>query len=100
MNRQSVDNTQQERPAVDANSVWRGALSSVIQVVFAAGIGLIIGAIMMKAAGYDWKLAYRALWLGSFGDMWGIADTLADATPLMLTGLAFALCFRSGYFNI
>ncbi len=55
---------------------------------------------MMNATGYDWKEAYSALWLGSFGDMWGFADTLADATPLILTGLAFGLCFRAGYFNI
>lgn len=88
------------RRTVDPNGKWRQALGSMMQVVFAAGIGLVIGAIMMNATGYDWKEAYRALWLGSFGDMWGIADTLADATPLILTGLAFALCFRAGYFNI
>lgn len=97
---QSPANAAESRRTVDANSRWRGALGSLLQVVFAAGIGLVIGAIMMNATGYDWKEAYRALWLGSFGDMWGFADTLADATPLMLTGLGFALCFRAGYFNI
>lgn len=78
----------------------RNAVGSVSQVTIAAAIGLTIGAIMMAIAGYDWKLAYEALWLGSFGDKWGFADTIADATPLILTGLTFGLCFRAGYFNI
>lgn len=77
-----------------------GALGSLLQVLLAAGIGLLIGGVMMNATGYDWREAYSALWLGSFGDMWGFADTLADATPLILTGLTFGLSFRAGYFNI
>lgn len=87
-------------PTAGWRSRMRAAATSLSQVVLAAGIGLIIGAIMMNATGYDWKEAYQALWLGSFGDIWGIADTLADATPLILTGLGFALSFRAGYFNI
>lgn len=79
---------------------FRAALGSVSQVVFAAVIGLGIGAVLMAVAGYDWKVAYQALWLGSFGDQWGIADTIADATPLILTGLTFGLGFRAGFFNI
>ncbi len=64
----------------------RGAAEFMSQVVLAAGIGLAIGAIMMNVTGYDWKEAYQALWLGSFGDRWGLSDTMADATPLILTG--------------
>lgn len=82
------------------DNVLRSAFGAVSQVVLAAFIGLAIGAIMMSVAGYDWKLAYEALWLGSFGDQWGLADTIADATPLILTGLTFGLGFRAGYFNI
>src|SRR5690606_7319025 len=78
----------------------RGALASLVQVVLAAGIGLAIGAIMMNATGYDWKEAYDVLWIGSFGDRWGLFGTLADASPRILTGLTFGLCFRAGYFNI
>lgn len=81
-------------------NVLSKAFSSVWQVVLAAVIGLAIGAVMMTVAGYDWKLAYEALWLGSFGDKWGFADTIADATPLILTGLTFGLGFRAGFFNI
>src|SRR5690606_22432405 len=90
-----------KQEAAGAGPMLRGALASLVQVVLAAGIGLAIGAIMMNATGYDWKEAYHALlWTGSFGDRWGLFDTLADATPLILTGLTFGLCFRAGYFNI
>lgn len=88
------------RPKLETRRKVLGALGSLLQVVLAAGIGLLIGGIMMNATGYDWREAYRALWLGSFGDMWSFADTLADATPLMLTALTFGLSFRAGYFNI
>src|SRR5690606_13577478 len=100
MSHSPAESAAQPKKSAGANSMWRGALSSLIQVVLAAGIGLVIGAIMMNVTGYDWKEAYRALWLGSFGDRWGLSDTLADATPLILTGLTFGLCFRAGYFNI
>ena len=44
--------------------------------------------------------AYKALFVGAFGSWSGISETLVFATPLMLTGLAVALSFRSGLFNI
>ena len=44
--------------------------------------------------------AYKALFSGAFGSWSGISETIVFATPLMLTGLAVALSFRSGLFNI
>ncbi|MEO5899758.1 MAG: ABC transporter permease [Ilumatobacteraceae bacterium] len=44
--------------------------------------------------------AYTALFVGAFGSWNGISETLVFATPLLLTGLAVALSFRSGLFNI
>jgi ABC-type uncharacterized transport system permease subunit len=44
--------------------------------------------------------AYKALVTGAFGSWTGISETLVFATPLLLTGLAVALSFRSGLFNI
>ncbi len=44
--------------------------------------------------------AYKALFVGAFGSWSGISETLVFATPLLLTGLAVALSFRSGLFNI
>jgi ABC-type uncharacterized transport system permease subunit len=44
--------------------------------------------------------AYKALFSGAFGSVYGLSETLFAATPLMLTGLAVALGFRAGLFNI
>jgi simple sugar transport system permease protein len=44
--------------------------------------------------------AYRELFLGAFGSVRGISETLFTATPLILAGLAVAVGFRAGLFNI
>lgn len=44
--------------------------------------------------------AYKALFQGAFGSVRAISETLFAATPLMLAGLAVAIGFRAGLFNI
>jgi len=44
--------------------------------------------------------AYKALFLGAVGSPRAISDTLFSATPLILAGLAVAIGFRAGLFNI
>jgi simple sugar transport system permease protein len=45
-------------------------------------------------------VAYRALFIGAFGSVRAISETLFTATPLILAGLAVAVGFRTGLFNI
>ncbi|MFQ5922719.1 MAG: ABC transporter permease [Anaerolineales bacterium] len=45
-------------------------------------------------------VAYKALFVGTFGSIYALSETLFAATPLILTGLAVALGFRAGLFNI
>ncbi|MEA3503508.1 MAG: ABC transporter permease [Actinomycetota bacterium] len=44
--------------------------------------------------------AYRALFTGALGSPRAISETLFSATPLILAGLAVAVGFRAGLFNI
>jgi general nucleoside transport system permease protein len=44
--------------------------------------------------------AYRALFVGSFGSGRALSETLFAATPLILAGLAVAVGFQAGLFNI
>ena len=44
--------------------------------------------------------AYRALFEGSLGSRRALAETLFAATPLILAGLAVAVGFQAGLFNI
>lgn len=78
----------------------RGFLRPFFDVFVAIVVGLIIGAALMDFFKFDpWK-AYSALLKGSFGDMHGWAATAFKATPLILTGLTFAIGVRAGLFNI
>jgi len=51
-------------------------------------------------AGQDPVEAYAALFRGAFGSRAAFGRTLLNATPLVLTGLAVAVPFRAGLFNI
>lgn len=44
--------------------------------------------------------AYKALFIGSFGSVYDIANSLNRAAPLILVGLGVAIAFRGGVFNI
>jgi len=50
--------------------------------------------------GYDPLKAYPALFKGAFGSLSDIMETLAFATPLMLTAVTFAVGVKTGLFNI
>jgi simple sugar transport system permease protein len=60
-----------------------------------------LSVLLLEAGGYDSSLALKALWSGSLGSAYALSSaTLVRATPLILTGLAVALAFRAGVFNI
>ena len=75
-----------------------GALLAAIAVVVAIA-GLV--SLLALLTGHDARAALDALWTGSLGSSYAIfSATLVRATPLMLTGLAVALAFTAGVWNI
>ncbi|MGQ9699804.1 MAG: ABC transporter permease [Candidatus Bipolaricaulaceae bacterium] len=79
--------------------IWRG-LRPILESVVAGLIGLGAGALVMWAWGYPPWPAYLALFRESFGSGYGLASALANATPLILTALTFAIGARAGLFII
>jgi len=63
-------------------------------------IGIVAGAFLMLAFGYDPVRAYAALFIGAFGSAAGILESLAFAMPLMVTAVTFAVGVRAALFNI
>lgn len=65
-------------------------------------VALVIAtAALLATGGYDVPRAGAALVSGALGSWYAIGSaTLVRATPLILTGLAVALAFRAGVFNI
>lgn len=74
--------------------------SPVLVPVFAVFTALVVGAFMIGLTGGDWVAAYIGLWQGSLGSPGAIADTVVRATPFIISGLAVALAFKGGLFNI
>lgn len=73
---------------------------NILVPIISVLLGLIVGAILMLAFGYNPIDGYIALWQGAFGDRYFIGETIRQITPYILTGLAVAFAFRSGLFNI
>jgi simple sugar transport system permease protein len=77
---------------------WLRRVATVVAVSLLA-----LGALWLALwlAGLDATRALLALWDGSFGSGYALASsTLVRATPLILTGLAVAIAFRAGVWNI
>ncbi len=58
------------------------------------------GGVFILMIGKDPFLVYGRFFADSLGNAYGIGQVLFKATPLMFTGLAAAISFRSGLFNI
>ncbi|PHV72012.1 sugar ABC transporter permease [Sporanaerobium hydrogeniformans] len=71
-------------------------LVSLISVL----LGLIAGAIFMLITGHNPLEGFKSLIQGGTLNLERIGNTIATATPLILTGLSVAFAFRTGLFNI
>lgn len=63
-------------------------------------IGMLFGALVMVLFKYDAVAGYQALYKGALGTPFAIGQTLKAATPLIFTGLGFAVAYTAGFFNI
>ena len=75
-------------------------LGSVFVPLLSIVVALVLGGILIYIQNLNPLLAYKVLFTTSFGSLAGIALTLSKATPLILSGLAVAVCLRAGLFNI
>jgi general nucleoside transport system permease protein len=63
-------------------------------------VGVVVGAAVIAAGGNNPLTAYGMMFVSAFGSVQGWEETLTQATPLILTGLAVALPVRMGLWNI
>jgi simple sugar transport system permease protein len=75
-------------------------LVTVLTSVAAVAVALLVGAIFILLSQQNPITAYRALLDGAFGSRRAIGETLAASTPYIFGGLAFAVAYRAGLFNI
>jgi ABC-type uncharacterized transport system permease subunit len=77
-------------------SATRSALLALAAVAAALGAS----AIVLWASGARPLPALAALVGGAVGDRYAFTDTLLKTCPLLLTGLAVAVAFRAGFWNV
>lgn len=77
-------------------SFGKGTVVSLLAVVF----GLLAGAIFMLVTGNNPLEGYSYLFQGGLMSIERLGNTMATATPLILTGLSIAFAFKTGLFNI
>lgn len=72
----------------------------VLAPMLALAISLVICAAALWWAGTSPLEAYWRMFVGSFGSMFAVTETLTRATVLTLTGLAVAMAFQARLWNI
>jgi ABC-type uncharacterized transport system permease subunit len=88
----------------EQNPAFRVALGNtagaLVFPLIAILLSFTIGAVIVLATGNNPIAAYASLITGAFGSASSIGRTLLYTTPYIFTGLAVAVPFRAGLFNI
>jgi len=75
-------------------------IEGLVTPLVAIVIAVLIGAGVMLITNHNPLTAYGALFSGAFGSTVNLSNTLANAIPLILSGLGVAIAFKAGLFNI
>lgn len=75
-------------------------MKEFFRILLLVAMGLALGLSVSWFAGESPLRVARVLWHSAFGSPYDFGMTLFYTTPLLLTGLAVALPFRAGLFNI
>lgn len=91
--------------AIKSNTYLKSGVKSVGTSFIAIIAGMIISVIFVAIANSmglidATSLLFGSIWEGSFGQKTQLVETLVFTTPLIFTGLAHAVAFKTGLFNI
>ncbi|MEB2333220.1 MAG: ABC transporter permease [Anaerolineaceae bacterium] len=78
----------------------RSALDALLAPALSIFTAMVLGGIIILSVGGNPFLAYYGLIQGSFGSAKALSETAVWATPYIFAGLAVALAFKGGLFNI
>ncbi len=81
-------------------SLFRSALDAMLIPFLAILTAVVLGGIIIVLVRGNPFLAYAGLIQGSFGSARALSETTVWATPYIFAGLAVALAFKGGLFNI
>lgn len=87
------------------NSKIKESLKSVLIPLFSILVAMLVAVFLVmwvKKEGFISSAAslFKAIWLGSFGTKANFYETIVSTTPLLFTGIANVVAFKTGLFNI
>jgi general nucleoside transport system permease protein len=91
--------TKQKTPG-RVKQLFRSAMDAALVPFLAIFTALVIGGVIIWLAGGNPIQAYVGLFQGAFGSPKALSETAVWATPYIFAGLAVALAFKGGLFNI
>ena len=77
-----------------------GVLRQCLVSVSAVIVAILLGMLLILLMGKNPIVAFSALLQGAFGSMNSFAETLVKVTPLLFTGISYALANRCGLTNL
>ena len=80
--------------------ILKKAGDTVLVPFLAVVTAMLVGALVIWSAGGDPLAAYQGLFEGAFGSARALSETTVWASPYIFAGLAVALAFKGGLFNI
>lgn len=78
----------------------RKMIFGILNILLPIVLALAVGAVFIAISGRSPLQVYAFLVQQSLFDKIGFLNTLASATPIIMTGLGIAISFRSGMFNM
>lgn len=85
---------------IDYKKLFRSRWNGIYPSLRAVLMGFIVSAIILWISGYNPFSAFVQMFIGGFFRSGALAGTLRKVTPLILTGLSFAVAYKCGIFNI
>lgn len=80
--------------------IFQPVSKALLVPVLAVLTAMIVGGLVIAGANGDPFAAYAGLFEGAFGTLRALSETTVWATPYIFAGLAVALAFKGGLFNI
>lgn len=75
---------------------WLEFLAPLVSLALALGVI----AILFLLLGVNPLIAYQRIFIGAFGSVYGLSESIVKAIPLLLAGVGLVLAFRAGLYNI
>jgi simple sugar transport system permease protein len=75
-------------------------LGTFLTLVLSLAAGMVVIGLIFIISGVDPIFAFRKIFSGSFGSLYGFKETITKAIPLILIGGGLALVFKAKFWNI